>query len=1707
MKLKHLDEMHANLCTKYSWYCRWHENPNHAHVHWGIFIAVAVFISYSLIGATSSARGSSMNPEIFASENNMRILGEDEFAILTNGGTSASKVDGVMSLGNGTVIPMKLNDKAVVSFIEYDPTKTTYLPKNASGLEIHNVADFTGYDQNNIDTAIGRKLKKQSEVPVIIRMKLHSKFYDPRDDASARASKSQAFNNAKNSINSSIAGGGSIKNDLKIINGVSANVNENALEALKKNPNVDKVDLDREVKVFLDESINEINAPYAWSLVDQGGNLVTGTGMRIAILDTGVDYNQPDLGGCLGATCKVIGGYDFINNDADPMDDHGHGTHVAATAAGKGLLNGVAPDAKIIGYKVLSAGGSGSFSVIIAAINRTVDPNQDGNPEDHVDVASMSLGATCGAYTSGCGPDDAMSLAVDNASNAGVVYTIAAGNAGPSLNTVGSPGTARSAITVAAACKASQAGLNSYCASGPIATFSSRGPVIDANNVDLQKPDISAPGVYICAARWGTAFSGSPICFDDKHIRISGTSMATPHMGGVAALMKQANPDYTPAQIKQRLKDTAKNFSGVSYNAQGAGEVDLQTAIPIISKVQSTPNIWKPVTDPTKKLSTSTQSFSVKSMDSSITTLTPSFTSPATGITFTPSKTTLALANMATDTFTGTITIDNDVVKTGKYTGIIFLMQGTVKKGAITIPIEVSPTLTATPVTADYGMDNPSLSSWTSSVVPITFTNKRADIAQTFTVSPGTYPSGVTYQTGTTGTVTIPANGTVTLNTSISANNATLPNGTYSGVLRLTNATNITGVATKFSKYYSIVFQGSDADMIGAYLTFWTSSERYTFVPVTTNPFTAYVNSSGSFTAEIDFPNSINRIALKEGIVPNGSPVTISAGDASRMISIKPTGINGTLLPGLSQHDFKYGGSPLSHSVHSNAPTIFEFYASPTSSNSGLTFSGASTSSANPFYQFGGAVPMSTGDYSFTNTASDLKKVVVNPTFNVPAGTIRRSPEVAKCVGLICWLISNGNPVMITTPFTHTIYSAAQVGYYLQHFSYSAWDTSCPFPCPNNYIMPLFDLQAGVQKITNNAGTFPVSFANPMYSGLGPPAFLAKFQNTGSLIKLAPPISPSGAYIFRHDLSMPETPAIPYQISRNGSTLYTGFFPEIKKLTLQSYIYQIASFTTGAGVYQLSTSIPYQITGQNMNADIVASFNTSLGDPNPPALQRLYFYTDNAPSEVYNAGKSNKLEVQFDPNLGTISTVEASYATDGTNYHALTNTLANGVYTISVPSLTVSGKLTLSLKATDNSGNYFQYTFELPTTADAPILDTIAPTVSITSPIPNANISGTSVISANASDNIGVDRVDFYNGTNLIGTTSMTPYSFSWDTTKITNGTYSLTAKAYDLAGNNATSLPVSVTLNNVVTPPDTTAPTSSITAPTDSATLTGTTVISATATDNIGVDHVDFYRGTTLIGADPNAPYSISWDTTGSANGSYVLTTKAYDKVGNFGTSANINVTVSNTVTTPPDTTSPTASITAPTNGATISGSATLSATATDNVGVTKVSFYRGTTLIDTDTTASPSYAITWDTTTVPDGTYSLTAKAYDVAGNIGTTSAINVTVKNVLTPPDTTAPAVSIVSPTTPILPSKGSVKVTANATDASGIASIAIVIDSIQVKSCINVTTCTYSWNMNQATKGSHTIVATAKDNANPPNIGTSTNTVNQALDVSSESLIPE
>ncbi|MBV5339649.1 MAG: DNRLRE domain-containing protein [Deltaproteobacteria bacterium] len=296
------------------------------------------------------------------------------------------------------------------------------------------------------------------------------------------------------------------------------------------------------------------------------------------------------------------------------------------------------------------------------------------------------------------------------------------------------------------------------------------------------------------------------------------------------------------------------------------------------------------------------------------------------------------------------------------------------------------------------------------------------------------------------------------------------------------------------------------------------------------------------------------------------------------------------------------------------------------------------------------------------------------------------------------------------------------------------------------------------------------------------------------------------------------------------------------------------------------------------------------------------------------------------------------------------------------------------------------------------VAEATPPTVSITSPATNTTVSGTVSVTASATDNVGVTKVEFYLNGVLKTTDTSTPYLYSLNTATLTSGTYTLMAKAYDAAGNVGQSSSVSVTVVN-----DTTAPTVSLTSPANNATVSATTTIVASASDNVGVSKVEFYRSGTLLYATNVAPFSYGWNTSTVANGSYTLTAKAYDNTGNVATSANVVVTVNNTVA---DVTVPAVSVTAPAAGATVSGTVSVAASASDNIGVSKVEFFVNNVLAATDT-ASP-FTYSWNTALLSNGSYSVMAKAYDAVGNIGQSASVSATVSNGVTPPAGTITAV---------------------------------------------------------------------------------------------------
>ena len=324
-------------------------------------------------------------------------------------------------------------------------------------------------------------------------------------------------------------------------NGVALPLSPDEVVFIRSLDYVKDVHPDTPVHADLAQSVQQIGADRVWR--DVG---VTGSGVVVAVIDTGVDYTHPDLGGGFGPGNKVIGGYDFCNEDADPMDDNGHGTHVSGIVAANGVLTGVAPDAQLLAYKVLRASGGGTSSDLLAGIDRACDP--DGNPgtDDAADVINLSLSKSYGSGS------DYISDAVNVAVAYGAVCVASAGNRGPGYETITSPGGARDAITV-----------GSVDAADQLAASSSRGP---ETSLRLAKPDICAPGVSIASCGLGGATWS-----------LSGTSMAAPHVAGGAALLLEAHPDFTPAEVKSALLSSAHDL-GLDPVSQGMGRLDVYAA-------------------------------------------------------------------------------------------------------------------------------------------------------------------------------------------------------------------------------------------------------------------------------------------------------------------------------------------------------------------------------------------------------------------------------------------------------------------------------------------------------------------------------------------------------------------------------------------------------------------------------------------------------------------------------------------------------------------------------------------------------------------------------------------------------------------------------------------------------------------------------------------------------------------------------------------------------------------------------------------------------------------------------------------------------------------------------------------------------------------------------------------------------------------------
>ncbi|MFF4017484.1 S8 family serine peptidase [Streptomyces sp. NPDC001843] len=390
--------------------------------------------------------------------------------------------------------------------------------------------------------------------------KLDQRLFDVTELNKAATRKSQknglkvivGYKGAATAAKSDVRDAGTLRHSLKTLNADAVQTPAKETPELwdavtngdKTASGIAHVWLDGVRKASDDKSAPQIGAPTAWAAG------YTGKGVKIAVLDTGVDTTHPDL------KSQVIESKNF-STAADAKDHFGHGTHVASIAAGTGAKSngkykGIAPDAKILNGKVLDDSGSGDDSGILAGMEWAASQGAS--------VVNLSLGG----YDT---PEvDPLEAEVNKLSTEkGILFAIAAGNSGP--QSIGSPGSADDALTVGAVDK-----------NDKLAEFSSTGPRTGDGAI---KPDVTAPGVDITAA----AAPGSVIDTDPEvphpapgYLTISGTSMATPHVAGAAAILKQEHPDWGFAELKAALTGSAKGGKYTPFQ-QGSGRIAVDKAI------------------------------------------------------------------------------------------------------------------------------------------------------------------------------------------------------------------------------------------------------------------------------------------------------------------------------------------------------------------------------------------------------------------------------------------------------------------------------------------------------------------------------------------------------------------------------------------------------------------------------------------------------------------------------------------------------------------------------------------------------------------------------------------------------------------------------------------------------------------------------------------------------------------------------------------------------------------------------------------------------------------------------------------------------------------------------------------------------------------------------------------------------------------------
>ncbi|HSE18108.1 MAG TPA: Ig-like domain-containing protein [Pyrinomonadaceae bacterium] len=1356
--------------------------------------------------------------------------------------------------------------------------------------------------------------------------------------------------------------------------------------------------------------LQSISAEPAWDISQ-------GDGVLVAVVDTGLDYNHEDIAANVWSNDGEVGldgngndkrsngidddgngliddwrGWDFVTIDGnpadnDPMDNHGHGTHVSGTIAavgnnGLGVI-GVAPHAKIMAVKGLDANGSGSIEDLSNGIIYAADKGAS--------VINLSWG--------GFGPTpqtliDAISYAHDVK---GAVVVAAAGNNNFDVGTQVNgfyPACIRDVVAVAA--------VNHLDAKASFSNFGAKIDVTAPGGGDtdptglLIQPDRSILSLKSSAAGSSMTSSGQ-LVVGTKYLRQAGTSMASPHVAGVAALIRAQHPEFSPEQVRQVLRSGANDIGATGFDTQfGYGRLNASGSVTIAAPLAAE------LTGPVGFIGGLQVNVTGSVGGANLSSWRLEYgagTAPSSWTLITTSSTTINAGTLATWNLSG--------INDGTYTlhlvaqaltGEIYEDRLTVVLDGLIItdpsPLSMSITRGDQGVTIKGTVASANFSRYFIQIFAIrnnTWVNNSA-----ITLANGglqQVQNGVLGTWDTTGappdTYQIFVTEVFTNNTSISdSTKVALDSSLHPGwpidlglltdgasSLGLTNHVNAVDVDGNGTKEIIIGYNDkvSVLDHTGTQLPGWPQT--------------------------IDLQNNGAHIQISPAVADlddDGSPEIVAANDKNQMFIWRA---NGTLWSGWPKNLAGFMTSIAIDDLNGDGQKEIIIAA-------------------------GGSVGVRVFD----------KNGVLLPGWPVNTNALNSPPAIGDVDG-------DGQKEIVVATLTGPtrLYMIKANGVVMPN-----WPKAINPQLASNFLAwsypTLGDLDGdgAMECVIGSANGFVYAFRADGSFVPGWP------QATKAVAVNAPAIGDIDGD------GLPEVIAGNDRIIENNASADYLFAWHADGTILPNwpvkYDRQITASSFGYGAPALAD------LDQDGRADVIVTSDTTSGSY---SALNAYKYDG---SKVPGFPKPTLDTGAFVTNTVAVADLDS----DGLMEMAWIDRNAKlYVWDLSAPSTAVA------------PWPMFQHD-ERHTGASLPTPETIPPTAIITSPVAGANVAGFVNITTQASDNVGVVNIELYKDNVLVGSSTQSPFTFEWITIFEGNGPHTFVSKAYDAAGNVGTSAPVVFNVDN-------TSPAAAITAPSDGALLTGSVVtISADATDNSGIQTVDFYYdGNILIGTDTSAPFTVSWNTSVVSSGDHVLYAVATDTAGNSTSSSSITVTLDNLP--------PFVAFTYPANGASITGIVNLAVNAFDVVGVQKVEYYRdGSVLLGTSSSAP--FGLSWDTSAVTEGSHTLFAVATDLAGNTATSATISVNV-------DRTLPAVSLTAPLSGAVVTGNAVAVSASASDNTAVRRVDFYLDSNVLLGTDNTSPYGISWDTTTTTTGPHTLIAVATDLAG--NTKTST-VVNVSVD---------